>query len=338
MTRITVGRRVNSRSDEERIHVALSKAQLNADEARELIGRVEEQLALLDGGEVRSIDAVDVPEVNGDERAAVEQHPSEEMGAPEYQIGEEMPDEVSESAEAATSEREQSGVLGLDELTAMQGVGERRIQKLVDAGFRDLADVDEASVGAIAVDGISEEYAAKISRFAAEALAKQDGADADGEGEDEDESDDQEVSERDEPEPATDGSEEPADPDHPFGCPVLDCSKRFDNREDRRTHRDNDHDEAAVMVGYRERARDNLLDGVSVLDVEQAAVGHTLVSGVAQQLDVANSDARKWLNMLQLNDVLKTGGEGQAVQAVEDLHEKLGIDEPLPNRPGQGSA
>ena len=329
MTRITVGRRVNSRSDEERIHVALSESCLNAGEARDLIERVEEQLALLDGGGVRSIDAVDVPEVNGDERAAVEQHPSEEMGAPEYQIGEEVPDEASESSEAATSEREQSDVLGLDELTAMQGVGERRVQKLIDGGFRDLADVDDASVGSIAVDGISEDYATKISRFAAEALAEQNGADDESDG-------DQEAIEGEEPDPTTDGSEEPADPDHPFGCPVLDCSKRFDDRDDRRTHRDNDHDEAAVMVGYRERARDDLLDGVSVLDVEQAAVGHTLVSGVAQQLDVANSDARKWLNMLQLNDVLNTGGEGQAVQAVEDLHEKLGIDEPLPNRPGQG--
>jgi len=43
---------------------------------------------------------------------------------------------------------------------------------LAEAGFEDLADIHDAAVGAIAIDGISESSATEISRFAAERLSE----------------------------------------------------------------------------------------------------------------------------------------------------------------------
>ena len=227
MTRLFVGSAAPDLANDEMLTLYLGDkgTRITPEQARWLSERLDQELALLDGGAVQSVDAVDAPEVSDDERDAREQHPPEEMGAPEYRVGEKIPDGASEEGyesddeaddtpldvecdvcgrgfdtEAGKNihegqvhdEQEQSSdVQALDELTAMQGIGERRVNLLAEAGFEDLTAIHDAPVGAIAIDGISESSATEISRFAAERLAEssesseddvESGSDDDGSG------------------------------------------------------------------------------------------------------------------------------------------------------------
>ena len=269
MTRVTVGRTVDARSEEEYIHIDVGASHLNPDEARTLVERVEEQLALLDGGEV----VPDTPPTD-EMTASPEHHTRQGEG------GDRDGEEGSDDREGSEDTCPDCG----EEFASARGVAVHRGKAHGD-------ERDDAGGG------------------------------GDDIGQDED----------------VDGSEgfdrAQPQPDLPFACPVVDCEKRFADREDCRTHRDNAHTEVEVMLGYRERAREKLPDSISIVDVEHAVAANTTAGEVGDALGVEKRHAREWTNMLQLTDALREHSEIQATHMIEDLHDELGVDEPVPELP-----
>ena len=275
------------------------------------------------------------PEITDEERAEIPSFPAGEMGAPEYDVDED--DEADVDGESEVDES-----TAAPEVFACEDCGKtfdtergKNIHRSKAHADDDeehecpsCGDVFDTPVGMkthhhrvhdITVDELPDDH--DESKATIEAVdeddvqedAGQDGTDDDG-----------------------DTNDQQGQPDLPFGCPVVGCEKRFADRDDRDVHRDDIHDETEVLRGYRERARDDLHDGLSVTDVEAAAAANTRVNDVADALDTRPRHARKWLNMLQLNPALEEFGEVQARHMIEDLHERLGVDEPLPPMDAEG--
>jgi hypothetical protein len=218
MTRITVGRTVNPRSEEERIHIDLTDSQLNPDEARTLVERVEEQLTLLEGGTA-------TPDTPATDEIDVDGHaPGEMMGSSEYHTqqdgdgGDGSNDDVQEGADATGNVKDDVGMVactecertfdterglkihrvrshsgdddpaepdgddavpdpteararGLDDLVAVDQVGEKMVGSLREEGFETISDVFDASVTEIArANGIGHGTASRVHDHCADVI------------------------------------------------------------------------------------------------------------------------------------------------------------------------
>jgi len=131
---------------------------------------------------------------------------------------------------------------------------------------------------------------------------------------------------------ARNGGGNPADTE--VTCPV--CSESFGNAGQMCSHRDDSHDETEVASAYREQVREDLPRNVSIADVEQSVAAHKTVYEVQQDLRVPRDQLKLMVSKLQLDEVLDEHSEVQSIHLIEDLHDELGIDEPVPEVPGKG--
>ena len=335
MTFVSVGRVSGSRTTDERIFVDVGEhGRLSAEDAEWLRDRIDEELALLDsdggnsGGDAAArLEALYERTVDNDvstgERVARDMASSatdedENTAAPEvFACGDcgktfdtERGKNIHRSKAHADDDEEHECPTCGDVFDTPIGMKTHH-HRVHDVTVDELPDDhDEAKATIEAVDGERE-------------------SDQDGSVDEEPDADQDDAGDG-------DTDDQQGQPDLPFGCPVVGCEKRFADRDDRDVHRDDVHDETEVIRGYRERARDDLHDGLSVTDVEAAAAANTRVNDVADVLDTRPRHARKWLNMLQLNPALEEFGERQARHMIEDLHDRLEIDEPLPPMDAEG--
>ena len=351
--------------------------------------RIDEELALLDGGEVSDANRSSpgersesgggsiTPETPAADEIDVDGHPpGEMMGSPEYHTQQDEdeggdPDDIQDGARAEEGSSEADDV---DECTCPECGEEFKSERGVnihrtkahgdDADGDDDADGEgedhecptcgegfDSSVGMevhhsrehdVVVDERSDDDAA------AAAEGSEDGPEPETDEDDDQDEDDpgaaalrRRLDEREEidgeqkgdedrvDDDARNGGENPADTEVP--CPV--CGESFGNAGTMRSHRDDDHDETEVARAYREQVREDLPRNVSIVDIEQSVAAHGTVYEVQQDLRVPRKQLKPMIGKLQLTDALEEHGETQAIHMIEDLHDELGIDEPVPEVP-----
>ena len=278
--------------------------------------RIDEELALLDGGSIS-------PDTPPTDEIDVDEHPPHElMGSPAYHTrqGEggdrDGRDESSVDEGASEDTCPDCG----EEFASARGVAVHR-----GKAHGDDADEDDA---AVAAEGNADDPEPEADEgggeddpgVAALRRRRDEGAEMDSEqkGGDEGRVDDD----------VRNGGY-PSDVE--YSCPV--CGEHFDDCGAMRLHRDDDHDEIEVFRAQREEVREDLPRNVSIADVEQSVAAHTTVYEVQQDLRVPRDQLKNTIGKLQLTDALEEHGEIQSIHMIEDLHDELGIDEPVPEVP-----
>ena len=342
MTRITVGRTVRVRSEEERIHIDLTDSQLNPDEARDLIERVEEQLTLLEGGAV-------TPETPATDEIDVDGHPPDEMmGSPEYHTQQDEdgggdPDDDQDEVDAEEAAGSEDDVGGCacpecgEEFESERGVNIHRTKAHGDDEDGEhecptCGDVFGSSVGMKThhhkAHGVTVDERSDDTTAAAE--GNEDGPEPEADEDEREETDREQKGDDDRvDDDARNFGGNPADTE--VSCPV--CGEVFGNPGPMRSHRDDAHDETEVARAYREQVREDLPRNVSIADVEQSVAAHGTLYEVQQDLRVPRGELKTMINKLQLTDALEEHSETQAIHMIEDLHDEFGIDEPVPEVP-----
>jgi len=363
MTRITVGRTVNPRSEEERIHIDLTDSQLNPDEARTLVERVEEQLTLLEGGSI-------TPETPATDEIDVDGHgPDEMMGSPEYHTQQDEdggggPDDDQDEADGDEGAGEDTCPDCGEEFASARGVAVHRGKAHGDdADGDDDAGGEEEHECPTCGDGFDSSVGMKVHHSREHDVPVDERSDDDAAAAAEGNEDGPE------PEANEDGGEDEGDPgaaalrrrldereevdseqkgDDDGGrvdddarnsgakppdakCPV--CGEDFGNAGLMCSHRDDAHDETEVARAYREQVREDLPRNVSIADVEQSVAAHGTLYEVQQDLRVSRDQLKTMIGKLQLTEALEEHSEIQAVHLIEGLHDELGVDEPVPEVP-----
>jgi len=305
---------------------ALTQAQ-----AAWLRDRIDEELALLDGGRV-------APDTPATDEIDVDRHPpSEMMGSPAYHTQQDE-DEGGDPDDDVQDEVDAEEVPGGED-----GIGERTCPEC-DEEFKSARGVavHRGKVHGDDADGDDDADAA------AAAEGNEDGpepeADEDG-GEDEGDPGAaalrRRLDEREKMNSEQKGDDDRVNddprngggnlPDTEYSCPV--CGESFDDVNAIRAHRDDDHDETEVARAQREQVREDLPRNVSIADVEQSVAAHGTLYEVQQDLRIPRSQLKTMVGKLQLTDALEEHSETQAIHMIEDLHDELGIDEPVPEVP-----
>jgi hypothetical protein len=144
--------------------------------------RIDEELALLDGGTV-------TPETPGTDEIDVDGHPpSEMMGSPEYHTRQSegeaederggQSDASDDSADEVTTDPAKRRSRDLDELVAVDQVGEKMVGRLREEGFETLGGVFDASIAEVAQTiGIGNGTASRIHDYCADVINESPDAD-----------------------------------------------------------------------------------------------------------------------------------------------------------------
>ena len=281
---------------------ALTQAQ-----AAWLRDRIDEELALLDGGRV-------APDTLTTDEIDVDGHPPDEMmGSPKDHTQQDEDDggdsdDDQDEADAEESFSEADG----DECTCPDCGEEFKSERGVNIhrtkAHGNDADGDEDHECPTCGEGFDSPVGMKVHHSREHDVT---------------------VDERSDDDPRNGGAN-PADTE--YSCPV--CGERFGNPGLMRSHRDDDHDETEVVRAYREQVREDLPRNVSIADVEQSVAAHGTLYEVQQDLRVVPRDELKlMIGKLQLTDALEEHSEIQAIHMIEDLHDELGLDEPVPEVP-----
>jgi len=300
--------------------------------------RIDEELALLDGGSI-------TPDTPATDEIDVDGHsPGEMMGSPEYHTQQDEdeggdPDDVQDGsrAEEGSSEADDDGCTCPEcgeEFESERGVSIHRTKAHGDDGDEDhecptCGDGFDSSVGmkvhhSRVHDAPADERSDGDAAAAAEGSGDGPEPEADGDEREEiggEQKDDDGGRVDDD---ARNSGAKPPD----AKCPV--CGEDFGNAGLMCSHRDDAHDETEVTRAYREQVPEDLPRNVSIADVEQSVAAHGTVYEVQQDLRVPRKQLKTVIGKLQLDEVLDEHSEIQAIHMIEDLHDELGLDEPVP--------
>ena len=317
---------------------ALTQAQ-----AAWLRDRIDEELALLDGGRV-------TPETPATDEIDVDGHPPDEMmGSPEYHTQQDEDDggDPDDDQDEADAEEAPGGEDDVGECTCPECGEEFKSERGVNIhrtkAHGDDADGEEHECPTCG-DGFDSPVGMKVHHSREHDVTIDERSDDDAtaaEGSEDGPEPEADEDEREEIGPEQKRGDDRADDDaRNFGgnpadtevpCPV--CGESFGNAGPMRSHRDDAHDETEVARAYREQVREDLPRNVSIDDVEQSVAAHGTVYEVQQDLRVPRGELKTMIGKLQLTDALEEHSETQAIHMIEDLHDELGIDEPVPEVP-----